>query len=315
MAAAIDHTVHPVVNSPATYAYPCEHTVTAAAAATVIAYFFPEKADSVLEMARAASRSRIDAGLQFPSDAEAGWKLGEAVARRIIEEAKRDGSELKWNGVVNKDPKKWTGKFAMGINLPLYRPIVLLSADQFRPAPPPDFEKDMNELKTFKQTFTSKATAFYWASQSDVWSDLAATKMFEYRVSDDAPAAARIYAVLSTAYHDMAIAVFDAKYTYWGIRPVQYDTAYTPLIGTPPFPGYPSGHAAAAATSSAVLGYFFPEDAKEFDAMAQDCADSRFYAGIHFRTDNETALVMGRAIGKYIVETWVGSDKSVAQGR
>jgi PAP2 superfamily len=107
----------------------------------------------------------------------------------------------------------------------------------------------------------------------------------------------------------MAIAVFDAKYTYWGIRPDQYDSTYKPLISTPPFPGYPSGHAAAAAASSAVLEYFFPADAKEFQRLAQDCADSRFYAGIHFRTDNETALVMGKAIGKYIVETWMSNDK------
>jgi membrane-associated phospholipid phosphatase len=308
----LDGSLRTVVSTPTTYSYPCEHAVTAAAAATMIAYFYPEKADSVLQMARAASQSRINAGVQFPSDVEAGWNLGEAVAKQIIEKAKKDGSAVKWNGVMNKDPKKWTGKFPMGITLPMFRPIVLRSADQFRPAPPPDFANEMKALKNFKQTFKSKTTAFYWASQADVWTDLAARKMFEYRMSDDAPAVARIYTMLSTAYHDMAIAIFDAKYTYWGIRPVQYDSTYKPLIGTPPFPGYPSGHAAAAATSSAVLGYFFPDDAKEFQALAQDCADSRFYAGIHFRTDNETALVMGRAIGKYIVETWMNDTKPVA---
>jgi hypothetical protein len=70
--------------------------------------------------------------------------------------------------------------------------------------------------------------------------------MFEYRVSEDAPASARIYAVLHTAFHDAIISVFDAKYAYWGIRPVQYDTTYRSLITTPPFPGYPSGHAVGA---------------------------------------------------------------------
>ncbi len=309
---SMDHRLKTVVNTPTTYSYPCEHSVTAAAAATMIAYFFPEKADSALRMARAASQSRIDAGVQFPSDVEAGWKLGEAVAKQIIERAKNDGSAVKWNGVMNQDPKKWTGKFPMGITLPMFPTIVLRSADQFRPGPPPDFENEMKELKNFKPTFKSKATAFYWASQADTWTDLAGKKMFEYRMSDDAPAVARVYTVLNTAFHDMAIAIFDAKYTYWGIRPVQYDSTYEPLIGTPPFPGYPSGHAAGAATSSAVLEYFFPNDAQEFQELAQDCADSRFYAGIHFRTDNETALVMGRAIGKYIVETWMNHSKSVA---
>jgi len=54
-----------------------------------------------------------------------------------------------------------------------------------------------------------------------------------------------------------------------------------------------------------VLEYFFPADAKQFNRLAQECADSRFYAGIHFRTDNETALKMGKEIGKYVVETWM----------
>ena len=300
-----DLSIKPAVNAPLTYSYPCEHSVTAAAAANVLAYFFPEKADSILQLAHAASQSRIDAGLQYPSDVEAGWRLGEQVARQIIEKAKNDGSATVWNGSMNKDPKKWTGAFPMGITLGSFSPIVLRSADQFRPPAPPDFENDMKELKNFRQTSNSKYLAYYWANNANVFTDLASRKMFEYRISDDAPAVARIYTILSVAYHDMAIAIFDAKYTYWGIRPVQYDTTFKPLISTPPFPGYPSGHAAGAATSGAVLEYFFPADGKQFQQLSKDCADSRFYAGIHFRTDNETALRMGREIGKYIVETWM----------
>jgi membrane-associated phospholipid phosphatase len=304
----LDASLKPVITGPVNFSYPCEHSVTASAAANVLAYFFPEKRDSILQMAHAASQSRVDAGVQFPSDAEAGWKLGEQVAIEIIEKAKNDGSAKVWDGAMNKDPKKWTGSYPMGITLSSFSPIVLKSADQFRPPAPPDFEADMKELKSFKQTFQSRSIAYYWASTGDVWSDLANKKMFEYRMSDDAPAVARIYAVLNTAYHDMAIAIFDAKYTYWGIRPNQYDTTYKSLIPTPPFPGYPSGHAAGAGTSSAVLEYFFPADAKQFRQLAKECADSRFYAGIHFRTDNETALSMGREMGKYIVETWMNKD-------
>jgi len=40
-------------------------------------------------MAHAASQSRIDAGVQYASDVDAGWKLGEQVARQIIEPAKK----------------------------------------------------------------------------------------------------------------------------------------------------------------------------------------------------------------------------------
>lgn len=276
-----------------------------AAAAHVLAYFLPEKADSILQLARAASQSRIDAGVQYPSDVEAGWKLGEQVARQIIQKAEQDRSATAWNGEVNKDPKKWTGSFPMGITLTSFTPLILKSRDQFRPLPPPDFAADMKELKEFKPTFKTNALAYYWASTADVWVDLANQKMFEYGISQDAPAVARVYAVLSSAAYDAAIAIMDAKYAYWGIRPDQYDKTYKPLISTPPFPGYPSGHAAGAATSSAVLEYFFPEDAEQFQQLAKDCADSRFYAGIHFRTDNEIALKMGRELGKYVVDTWM----------
>lgn len=301
-----DSALKPVINAPATYSYPCEHTVTAAAAAHVLAYFFPEKADSLLQMARAAGQSRIDAGVQYPSDVEAGWQLGEQVAKQVIEKAKNDGSATVWQGEINKDPKKWTGKYPVGINLVAFSPLAIRSADQFRPVPPPDFGADMQELKNFKQTFKSRSLAYYWANNGpDLWNDLANQKMFEYRMADDAPAVARIYTVLHTAYHDVAIAIMDAKYAYWGIRPAQYDTTYSPLISTPPFPGYPSGHAAAAAMSSAVLAYFFPADAQQFQKLAKDCADSRFYAGIHFRSDNEVGLKMGNALGNYIVQTWM----------
>src|SRR5882724_5941080 len=151
----LDPLVKPAINSPLTYSYPCEYSVTAAAAATVLAYFFPEKTDSIMQMAHAASQSRVNAGVQFPSDVEAGWKLGEQVAKEIIEKAKNDGSAKVWDGKMNKDPKKWTGAFPMGITVPLFTPIVISSADQFRLPPPPDFENDMKELKNFKRTANS----------------------------------------------------------------------------------------------------------------------------------------------------------------
>lgn len=300
----VDPSIKPLVDLPATPSYPCEHTVTAAAAANVLAYFYPALADSILNLAKEASQSRINAGVQYPSDAEAGWKLGEQVAMKVIELAKKDGSDGKWNGTMNTDPKRWRGEVPVGATAAGFKPILLKSGDQFRPPPPPDFAKEMEEMKNFKQNFQSMHKALYWANLSgvDIWIQLASQKIFENRLDRDAPACARIYATLNVAMHEAVIVIMDAKYAYWGIRPAQYDTTYKPLLFTPPFPGYPSGHATASSTAATVLGYFFPADAEFFWKTAKECAESRFYGGIHFRSDNTVGLELGKALGSYVVQ-------------
>ena len=80
----------------------------------------------------------------------------------------------------------------------LNKTIVLESASQFRPGPPPDFAKEMKELKDFKQTFYSQANAFHYASQP-TGDDLLTKKIFEYNVHTNPPRVARIYAAVNVA--------------------------------------------------------------------------------------------------------------------
>ena len=301
-----DASIKPLVSASATPSYPCEHTVTAAAAATVLAYFYPEVGDSLLALAKEAAQSRTYAGVQYPSDVAIAWKIGEQVAQRIIERAKTDGSDLPFKGQMPTDPKLWRGDYPVGANVRNHKPIFMKSANQFRPPPPPDFGEEMKQMKEFRQDFNSTYLALRWAALSgfDIWTELASKKIFEEHLDRNTPLCARIYALLHTAIYDAAIAIMDAKYAYWGIRPNQYDTGFKPLIPTPPFPGYPSGHATASSTAATILSYFFPADKSFFKRTAQECADSRFYGGIHFKIDNETGLQLGDKLGTYIINTW-----------
>ena len=71
---------------------------------------------------------------------------------------------------------------------------------------------------------------------------------------------------------------------------------------TPPFPGYPSGHAAISGTMAEIYSYFFPDEKELFWQKAKEAAESRFQAGIHFRSDNDVALVLGKKVAVKVLE-------------
>lgn len=79
---ALDHKLPTAVDVPNSPSYPSEHAATAWAAATVLAHLIPADADAFRAMAGAAGRSRVLAGVQYPSDDAAGAELGRRVAQR-----------------------------------------------------------------------------------------------------------------------------------------------------------------------------------------------------------------------------------------
>ncbi|WP_336516524.1 phosphatase PAP2 family protein [Pollutibacter soli] len=282
--------------------YPCEHSVAAGVAVTILSHFYPQLKDSVSKLAQRAMASRIAAGVAFPEDTRKGFELGKTIAEAEIEYTKNYATTRVWDGKIPDKPGLWRGKNPMYPTGGYNKTVVLDSGSQFRPGPPPDFAKDMAELKNYKTNFRSQANAFLFGAGSP-WDDLLNRKLMEYNYHLNPPLAAKIYATVAIGMHDGFISCWDAKYAYWGIRPSQYDTTYTPpLFFTPPFPGYPSGHAAIGAVMAEVYSYFFPADSAEFYKMAKDGAESRFQGGIHFRTDNEVALVLGKKVGEAVVE-------------
>ena len=287
---------------PESPSYPCEHSVAAGVAVAIFSKFFPKLADSVNRMAQQLMVSRIAGGIAFPSDTRAGFDLGKRIAEKEIEHTKDYVTTAQWDGKVPDKPGLWRGKFAMFPMAGQNKTVVLESGSEFRPGPPPDFAKEMEEMKNYKQNFRSLSNAFYWANQSWFMDNLP-KKMFEQNLQLNPPRAARINAVVNVASYDAFTACWDAKYAYWGIRPSQYDTTYRPaILMTPPFPGYPSGHAAISGTMAEIYSYFFPDEKELFHQKAKEAAESRFQAGIHFRTDNDVALELGKKVAVKVLQ-------------
>jgi len=143
------------------------------------------------------------------------------------------------------------------------------------------------------------------AAAVTLWNDRALELCVKYRRNP--LRVARALAVLHVAMADAAVASWRAKFTHWTQRPVtaireRFDPAWLPLILTPPFPSYVSTHATLSGAAAEVLAAFFPAAVEPLQAAAAEAAMSRLYGGIHFRSDNDAGLELGRRIGRLIVE-------------
>jgi hypothetical protein len=144
---------------------------------------------------------------------------------------------------------------------------------------------------------------------------------------------ARLFALVGIAQADATISCWENKYHYDHWRPVTAiraaetdgnpDTAadenWSTFITTPNHPSYSSGHSTVSGASGAVLAALFGDNITftlstegfvvpdrtftSFSQASQEAADSRLYAGIHWRYDNEDGLALGRALGKYVFDT------------
>ncbi|HEY7748069.1 MAG TPA: phosphatase PAP2 family protein, partial [Aestuariivirgaceae bacterium] len=281
----------------------------AGAAAAVLAYFLPQEAVPLQAMAEEAANSRVRAGVQFPSDTKAGFELGRRVAERVIELAKADGSDGKWTGSVPTGPCMWTGTQPGNVTMPNWKPILLKSANEFRPPPPPDCQSaearaQAEGLRQFQRTFETNSKAFYWQTPTGgmtVFYDYANTWMFEDKTDQNPPRAARVYALLGTVMLDAFIASNDGKFAYWYLRPHQLDPRIVPLFPVPNFPSYPSNHSTASTARCEILAYLFPRHADFIRRLGREAGGSRIWAGIHYPMDNIAGIALGKAVAEKFI--------------
>jgi membrane-associated phospholipid phosphatase len=252
------------------------------------------------------------AGLNYPSDVQAGYELGRAVAARVIEHAKNDGSSAQWTGSVPSGPGLWNGTSPA---LPLagtWKTWVLSSGSELRPGPPPAYDSpqmaaEMQELRDYKRTPQSNSEASFWEYGAGgghlywYWNDILARKVLEYGLADNPPRAARAFLLPNIALYDALVACWDAKYTYWAIRPGQLDPSFKPLFNTPSHPSYPSAHSCFSQSVSVTMAHLFPRDTGRFYALAEQASESRIWSGIHFRSDVRVGRDLGWAVGQRVV--------------
>ncbi len=139
---------------------------------------------------------------------------------------------------------------------------------------------------------------------------------------------AEALARLGVATADAFIGCWHAKYQFNLLRPVTYirkfmDPKFDPLLITPPFPEYPSGHSVQSGAAEQVLEKMFganfafddatyvddgiaPRKFASFKAAANEAAMSRLYGGIHFRAAIIDGLEQGRCIGRFAAALQMG---------
>lgn len=173
-------------------------------------------------------------------------------------------------------------------------------------------------------TTSQREVALYWADDPGTVTPPGhcismTARVLEAERSSLAVAAETLLRV-GCALADAFIQCWHTKYTWNLLRPVTYiramiDPAWLPLITTPPFPEYNSGHSTQSGAWSEVMtaifgsGYGFIDDThvdsgleprffSSFSQAADEAAVSRLYGGIHYRFGNDSGLTEGRSVGR-----------------
>jgi membrane-associated phospholipid phosphatase len=292
---------------------PSEHAAAASAAAEILAYLFPARSQHFAAKAEEAIEARLRVGVELPHAIAAGRVIGRNVAALAIARGNADRSDAKWSGTVPEGPGVWKGTKPIAPAAALWTPWVLASPSEFRPQPPPAVGSDaakaaLNELKGFARTPKSNHRAVYWevhggARAHTLWNEIGRTKLLEYGYGPEL--SVRAMAVLNVALADAGIACWDAKFTYWYIRPPQLDADLKPLFNPPNHPSYPAAHGCYSTAAATILAHLFPRDGERLLALGKEAAEARVWAGIHYRFDIEAGQEIGRKVaGKVLARSF-----------
>jgi hypothetical protein len=326
----VDPTVTTLIPQSDLPSYPSEDAVVVGAAVELLKLLFPGDQDYIQQKAEEHKKARIIAGANVRSDIEAGEALGRAVAQKFVTRARGDGAgaaagnQAYWTQLetdcIARGEEPW---YSLEVPrrppmLPLFGKVKTFLFDSatavsLRPGPPPLVKSQKMREETIEiYNFVTNPTreririVHYWADGVGTstppghWNEIAAEDFIKKNYSE--VRWARNIALINMALMDAAIVCWDTKFYYFNPRPTQLDPKIKTLTGIPNFPSYISGHSTFSGAAAAILGYLVPERKAAYDAMALEASLSRMYGGIHYRSDCEIGLEVGRNIGAYAVQ-------------
>jgi hypothetical protein len=284
---------------------------------------------------------------EVPFSNQKALEWASSVAQAVVERRINDGAQASSHYFPSEEPGAWrrTPPYFRPPEAPHWAKVqtfALTNAAQFRPAPPPGLtsEEWARELRTVRElggkessarTSEQAVIAHFWSDFSYTvtppghWNQIAAQTVASAQIS--LIESARLFALLNAALADSAVACWDAKYAYNFWRPVtaiqqadrdgnpgtEAHKDWTPLLSTPPFPEFVSGHSTFSGAAAEILTRFHGTDKmtfrvgcdslpgvyRSFNGFSEAAAEigmSRIYGGIHYPCSNAAGLELGRKV-------------------
>ena len=285
---------------------------------------------------------------------------GDSVAAHVLAWAATDRFKQRTGlakYTVLREPGRWIPTppaymDAVEPNWGTLRPFTMDTSNQFKPEPPlafdstkgSAFQRELLEVYEVGKRLTpaQREIAAFWdcnpfvmhvqghtmfatkkMSPGGHWMGI--VRLASHKAGADITRSAAAYAYTAVALADGFLSVWAEKYRSNLLRPETMinkyvDESWTPLLQTPPFPEYTSGHSGISTAASTVLTAFFGDrfsfaDSTEreyglpvrsfasFTDAANEAAISRLYGGIHYRRAIEQGQIQGRKVGEHVVAT------------
>lgn len=331
------------------------------AAHDVLLALYPAQAETFATLLTA----RLDALDASDAAIESGREIGVATAAAIVAARADDGSADTVTYTPGIEPGDWQptpAAFADPV-LPQWPFVTAFCLPDVaalrRGGPPPldsvEYTTTFNETKSIgSKTSTTRTAdqteiAFFWADGGGTATPPGHWFQIARDISNQRGLTlienARLFALMGMAVCDAGICAWDNKYFYGDWRPItairaadsdgnddtEADAAWEPLISTPPFPSYTSGHSTFSGAGSKILSLFlesdeisfsttsddFPGVTRSFTRLSQAANEggrSRIYGGIHWEYDNQDGLATGRELAIFVFDNFlkpVESDSDV----